>query len=309
MYWNYVTQSEIWTQLGDSFVVSGISGTAQPFITQLNDNQIAFAEGRSNTIRTMEWDSSAETWSQTGNTYNLSFLGLPAIGAITSSRIALVDDGNIRIRNYAFDGINWDTTATESSAITGIDWPGVAVFDSSNLAFTDAFTPSNELYFNELSGGIWKPVKTVNIFPADTFQITDINNKNLALIANVYGSFNGLYYLKNDPTTVTQIGSAKIIGDTITWVTKLTETEIATITCHGDSSLTSGGNGVLPKLSRYEWLSATSEWVKKGTTYEIASAVASGSRVTLFTIAALNENTVALYDNTTNKFRTIGFSN
>ena len=78
-----------------------------------------------------------EVWSEEGASLDISCEYNPSITALTDSRIAFIDSGNI-LRCYTDNGIFWEQ-AGNGLLITGAVYPTITALSDSRIAFVDSF--------------------------------------------------------------------------------------------------------------------------------------------------------------------------
>ena len=75
-------------------------------------------------------------WVQVGNSLAITNIGYPSITALSSTRIAFIDDTNDQLRTYDFNGTDW-VQVGNSLAITNVGIPSITSLSSTRIAFID----------------------------------------------------------------------------------------------------------------------------------------------------------------------------
>lgn len=94
-------------------------------------------------------------WSQTGNNLEIEDIGTPSITALSSSKIAYIDNENSSLWVYDFDGTDW---ARGPGTFNGAGGLGntITALSSTRVAYID--TVNDELRTYEISGFTWVQV-------------------------------------------------------------------------------------------------------------------------------------------------------
>ena len=81
-------------------------------------------------------------WRIDGHDLSIVGTGYPALAALDSTHVALIDTGGDELRTYIWDGSDW-TLEGNGLSIAGIAHPALAALDSTHVAFID--TDGDEL--------------------------------------------------------------------------------------------------------------------------------------------------------------------
>jgi len=167
---DYTTNT--WAAFGTNLAVTGVS----PTMSALTGDQVANVS--SNVLRTFSF--AGDVWAQVGNSLAVTGLQGPSIAALTSTRVAIADDGNDEIQAFDFDGADWAPVGNSFSLgvigdvrITALSSTDIALLDSSNL----------ELRLYRFDGTDWVQVGTgLSISPYVDPAMTTLNSTDIALV-------------------------------------------------------------------------------------------------------------------------------
>ena len=84
-------------------------------------------------------------WSQVGNDLNIADVNRSALAALSSTRVAFIDNFNDDLRVYDFDGTDWSQVGNEL-AVSGVGGPALAPLSSTRVAFIDGFNDDLRVY-------------------------------------------------------------------------------------------------------------------------------------------------------------------
>ena len=218
-----------------------------------------------------------------GDSLTISGLGSPGMCALSSTRIAMVDDANTELRAYDFLGEDWSQTGTglSISGISGTGNPTLAALSSSRIAYFDS--ANEELRAYDFDGSNWTLTGSalslgshgtnisMTALDSDTVVISDNTNQEL----NVY-TFNG--------STWSQTGNAFTLpsygaGGQGPRMTNLNSTDIAYT------------NTIDMDLTVYRW--DGSDFTQLGNTLDVSTYVGQFARM-----ASLNTQDIILIDST-----------
>ncbi|MDC7221551.1 MAG: hypothetical protein PQJ59_16575 [Spirochaetales bacterium] len=140
--WNGSTWSLVGSSLSMSIDLMQISALSSTRIAIVGASTLA------------TYDFNGSTWSQTGNALTISNLDFPYIAALTSTRVAITDNGSTGIdalRAYSFDGSDWSLTGTSLS--TGFSASGLCALSTNKIVLFDTSNERIRTYY--FDGSTW----------------------------------------------------------------------------------------------------------------------------------------------------------
>jgi hypothetical protein len=146
-------------------------------------------------------------FAQVGNSLAISTVGNPALAALSSSRVAFIDNTNDSLRAYDFDGTNWAQVGN-SLAISTVGNPALAALSSSRVAFIDATNDSLRAY--DFDGTNWAQV-------GNSLAISNVGLPALAALSSsrvafIDGDNDSLRAYDFDGTNWAQVGNSLAIS-------------------------------------------------------------------------------------------------
>jgi hypothetical protein len=215
---------------------------------------------------------------QVGNDLNIAGITFPAITALSSTRIAFIDDTNDDLRVYDFDGVNWAQTGNDLNIAT-VALPSITALSSTRIAFID--DTNEDLRTYDFDGVNWAQVgNDLNIagiaFPA----ITALNSTRIAFIDDTNKDLRTYDF---DGTDWAQVGNdLNIVSTASASLAALNNTDIAFIDTTNEDLRVYNFDGT--------------DWVQVGTDLNIAG-------IGTPSITALNSTDIAFIDTTNDDLR------
>lgn len=190
-------------------------------------------------------------WSLLGSGLSISGITNPSLAALSSTRIALLDEGTDTLRSYDWNGSTW---AAHSSAFSlSCTAPHICALNSTDIVVMDRDSDSIRTY--RLTGTTWAAV-------GNSFSFTSTNPGLCALgtnsIAVVDSSNNELRTYTFDGSNWSQTGSGLgiSVGASSQGMARLSSTRIARI------------DGINDSLQAYDWNGST--WSAYGSPISIS---------------------------------------
>jgi hypothetical protein len=221
-------------------------------------------------------------WVQIGNSLSISGIAGPSITALSSTRIAYIDDTNADLRTYDFDGTSWTQTGNDLN-ISGVGAASITALSSTRIAFIDA--GNDDLRTYDFDGTDWSQTgNDLNITNVAVPSITALSSTRIAFID---GTNDDLRTYDFDGTDWSQVGNDLNISDVAaSSITALSSTRIAFI---------DAGNA---DIRTYDF--DGTDWSQTGNDLNITVAV-------LPSITALSSTRIALIESTNESLKIYEF--
>lgn len=131
----YAFDGTDWAQVGNGLTVS-TSTEAVCSLAALSPGVVAYTHGGLDRIRTYSWNGA--DWVQVGNELTLFSLN-PAMTALSSTRVAIANEGGDRLEYADWDGTNWTLAPSGDWFLfpAPIELPHIVAFTDSLIAFVD----------------------------------------------------------------------------------------------------------------------------------------------------------------------------
>ena len=221
---------------------------------------------------------------QIGNDLNIAGIGLPALAALNSTRVAFIDDTNNDLRTYDFDGTDWAQVGNDLN-IAGVGVPKLAALSSTRVAFIDGTNEDLRTY--DFDGTDWAQV-------GNDLNIAGIGAPTLAALSSTRVAFidetnEDLRTYEFDGTDWAQVGNDLNIAGVVSSpsLAALSSTRVAFVT-----------DGAPEELRTYDF--DGTDWAQVGNDFTIAGIGITG-------LAALNSTDVVFIDSTLEKLRVYRF--
>jgi hypothetical protein len=165
--------------INDSYVSVGnsLDTSFDADISALDSTSIALVND-ANQLSKYSFDGT--DWSLTGNTFALAGVISPRITSLSSSRVAIYDDGTDTIRAYDFDGTNWSLVGSALSITAGV--ADIAAMTSSKIALLDP--TSKELRDYNFNGSTWSVNQTIVTTINGTVSIAKLESDRVAICSS-----------------------------------------------------------------------------------------------------------------------------
>ncbi len=264
------------TQYDDAILT--FSGTV-PAITNLdadaNNNTVKYTGG-AQTIK-----SSGLSWSQIGNDTLVSSPGIPAMAALSESRIAFIESGNDQLAAYDFDGANWSQVGNGLSISINNATFAMAALSESRVVLIDP--NSGELRAYDFDGTDWTQV-------GDGLSLSNSNAALAALsyrqVAFIDKSSNELRTYDFDGSNWTQEGNGLSVDINAPTLAALSSSRVAFIDDNND------------ELRAYDF--DGTDWTQIGDGFNV-------NGISIPALAALSSSRVAFIDSGNDQLRTYDF--
>jgi len=224
------------------------------------------------------------TFSIRGTPLAISGIGNAALAALSSTRVAFIDNTNDDLRTYDFNGSIWSQTGNDLN-IAGVGLPTITGLTSTRIAFID--DGNDDLRTYDFDGTDWSQAgNDLNIgggvaAPA----ITALSSSRIAFIDAVNEDLRTYDF---DGTDWSQTGNDLNIATVdVSSIAALSSTRVAFI---------DGGN---KQLRAYDF--DGTDWTLTGNSFTMADIAAGIS------LSAITSNTVVFTDNTNRLFRILKF--
>jgi len=247
-------------------------------------------DARTNTPNTVQYTGASQNavladgtdWSQVGNDLNITSDVDPALAALSSSRVAFIDDGNTDLRTYDFDGTDWSQVGNDLN-IPSITDPAITALSSTQIAFIDE--TNDDLRTYEFDGTDWSQVgNDLNLGAVGNPAISSLSSTRIALIDFTNDELRTYDF---DGTDWSQVGNGLTIASNIPALAALSGNRVAFFEYDNDN------------LSTYEF--DGTNWSQVGNDLTISGV---GGKSAL---AGLSSNKVAFIDETNQDLRTYEF--
>jgi len=212
-------------------------------------------------------------WVQAGNSFSVSNEGIPAIGALSTSRIAFFDDTNSQLRAYDFNGTSWSLTGSGLNITCASCDEAIAAMSSSRIVYYD--DTSSQLRAYDFNGSTWSLTGTpLSIASNASPHLTALSSTRIVFTSNGQSltayDFNG--------STWSQTGN--IFGSTA-------RGPIAALSASRVALYSSG-------LKTFDF--DGTNWTQTGNTLSITNGLSSITSLSSTRIAALNQQIMNIYD-------------
>lgn len=166
-----------WVEVGTPKSVSA-TGVTEEQIAALSPTRIVMIKDQaSDGIET--YDLSGGVWSKTGNTFSTT-INDGAVAAMSSSRIAVIEEGGDDIQAYDFGGTNWSATGNPFD-LGSVGDPAVAALSSTRIAMIDETNDSLRAY--DFDGSDWSLVGSGLSISVSNPEICAMSSNRIALVA------------------------------------------------------------------------------------------------------------------------------
>jgi hypothetical protein len=171
-------------------------------------------------------------FAQVGPGNAIATVGVPALAALSATRVAFIDGTNDSLRTYDFDGTNWAQVGP-GNAIATVGNPALAALSATRIAFFDI--TSHELRAYDFDGTNWAQAGIgLSISSSNVSALAGLSSTRVALLE---GTSDELRTYDFDGTNWAQVGNSLAIAGGVTSpaLTALLSSRVALIEDTNDS--------------------------------------------------------------------------
>jgi len=192
-------------------------------------------------------------WSLLGSGLSITGITNPALAPLTSTRIALLDEGTDSLRSYDWNGSTW--VAHSSSFSLSCTAPHICALNSTDIVVMDRDGDSIRTY--RLTGTTWSAVGGAFSFTATNPGLCALGADSIAVVDSSNGQLR-TYTFDGSSWSQTGSGLSVSIGASSQGMARMSSTRIA----HTD--------GINDSLQAYDWNGST--WSAYGSPISISGA-------------------------------------
>jgi hypothetical protein len=204
-----------------------------PTLSKMDDNLVAFADTTGGELRTYEYDIQTATYALVGSGYAIASLANSRLATLTSSVVALWDEGNTRLGAHTWNGSTWSVTGSQLTITTTAgSRSDIASLDSTDIAMVVPISGTYYLRTYRWSGSAWSQIGTsLSLGLTSAISLPSIYKLNSTTIAMVDGTAEDLITYTWNGSSWSQTGNIFNLDTLVTnpKVTGINETDIIMI--------------------------------------------------------------------------------